>query len=82
MVGDKQLAELSSRRCCRCGRLIYLGNVDALADALDQIVDRRTQGFCIEANGMSVALQSPKVCLMCIATHQRHLASAARKKTK
>ncbi len=78
MVGEKQVAELSLRRCQRCGRQL-MADPGLFARLLDEQIVCSTDSFCHFSNSAVIPLF---VCRGCLETQAEHRASAARGKTK
>lgn len=77
MVGSKQVAELSLRRCSRCGQVL-MQDPGVFSRLLDLLVLSGADNFCHPS-----ATNPPLfVCRGCQDTARQHRASAARGKMK
>ncbi len=78
MVGEKQVAELSLRRCQRCGALL-MADPGIFTRLLDLLIIAGADNFCQARSGANPPLF---VCQGCLGTERQHFGSAARGKTK
>lgn len=78
MVGSKQVAELSLRRCSRCGRPLC-ADPGVFTRLLDLLVCAGADNFCHALSGANPPLF---VCQGCLETQAEHRTNAARGKTK
>jgi len=70
-LGDRVIAQLSQRRCQRCGSLLF-HNLDMMASYLDQICEYRSEGRCEEAKAIEEGIEAAKVCLCCTTVDAIH----------
>lgn len=76
MVGSNQVAELSLRRCNRCGRPL-MQDPGVFTYMLDLLIISGTDNFCRGENNPPLFS-----CQRCLETEKRHFRASYRRKTK